>query len=705
MKSVSTLVTAALAIALATAAFGLQPAAAQPTVVSATAPVYVVAVGDIACDPSPVGDPNYSQSYNAGNGTLNGCRQKAVGAAVMAAQPDQFWALGDNQYFNGTYAKYMEVYDKAFGALKGITHPIPGNHEWKDLTLPTKPGSGYFTYFGAAAHPETNGTYSFDAGDWHVLAINDNECDPSHPCGPGSALATWIATDMAASTKPCTVAMWHHPLWSVGGAHAEGYPPMVPVWNQLHGLGVDMVLTGHDHLYVRTKPLGLAVVDPSNPGQVGAPTSDPTGMVEFVIGTGGEDNYAESVAITDALKPFLATYAAKQSPGLFGAAGFHLKSDRYTYSYLPAKDSATFTDNGGRTCRRATQGNPQDVPGEPVTTPPTTTLAAQQVTWAPTNTSVQIPTVKAGSITPSAKATSSGDGAIVYSVTSEGTTGCTVDVSKGIVKYTDVGECEVTATAAGTAKFAEGSQAVVFTIASTAVQAKPDITVVEPATGPRTGGNTITIAGHNFTGTTKVTIGGKSAKFEAIDDTHISAMAPLAKQDGRVTIVVTVGGPRGAATAPDIYTYEAGPATTAAAPAAATATAATPTVDEASLGNPEVARALLPGLKLMSRADAAHVLSTLVKRPPAMTPGAAPTVRVKARKPFALLVRGQPAGEIVELRASIRGKSVVVGSARVDAKGSLRVPAMIATRLGAVTLSFATTSTDRRVYVKVLVVK
>ena len=124
MKSVSTLVTAAVAITLATAGLGMQSAAAQPAVVAGAAPVYVVAVGDIACDPSPVGDPNYSQSYNAGNGTLNGCRQKAVGAAVMAAQPDQFWALGDNQYFNGTYAKYMEVYDKAFGALKGITHPI-----------------------------------------------------------------------------------------------------------------------------------------------------------------------------------------------------------------------------------------------------------------------------------------------------------------------------------------------------------------------------------------------------------------------------------------------------------------------------------------------------------------------------------------------------------------------------------------------------
>ena len=480
MKSVRTIVTASVAVGVSIAALGLSPAAAQ-----VATSVYIVAVGDIACDPSPVGDPNYAPAFNNGDGTKDGCRHKAVGAAVIAARPDEFWALGDNQYFNGTFAKYMESYDTAFGPLKSITRPIPGNHEWKDLTLPTKPGSGYFTYFGPASHPETNGTYSFDTGDWHVLAINDNLCDALHPCGDGSALAQWIATDMAANQKPCTVAMWHHPLWSLGEAHKGGYGPLVPVWNQLHGLGVDMVLTGHDHNYVRTKALGKATVDPADPAKVAPPTLDPNGMVEFVIGTGGVDNYAASAATAQVLAPYLAAYqVGKPSPGLFGAGGFHLKADRYTFSYLPAANSAPFAESGGRTCRRATNGSPQDVPGESTTTTPTT-LAQQSVTWAPTNTSVQATSATGGTIIPSPKATTSGDGAINYGVTSEGTTGCTVDVSKGIVKYTDVGECEVTATAAGTAKFAEGSQAVVFTIASTAVQAKPDITVVEPATGER----------------------------------------------------------------------------------------------------------------------------------------------------------------------------------------------------------------------------
>ena len=285
----------AFAIAVPVSGFAIHSAAAQtPT------SVYVVAVGDIACDPSPPSgktpDPYYYAAYNGGKGTKDGCRQKAVGDAVIAAKPDQFWALGDNQYYDGTYSKYMESYDQAFGPLKSITHPIPGNHEWRDLTIPTKPGAGYFTYFGDAAHQQTDGNYSFDAGDWHVVAINDNLCDLSHPCGPGSSMATWIASDIAANPKPCTAAMWHHPLWSLGEAHKGGYGPMAAVWNQLNGLGVDMVVTGHDHNYVRTVAVGNAVVDPADPSKVLPPTVDPKGMVEFVIGTGGVDNYAANAA-------------------------------------------------------------------------------------------------------------------------------------------------------------------------------------------------------------------------------------------------------------------------------------------------------------------------------------------------------------------------------------------------------------------------
>jgi hypothetical protein len=702
VKRFSKIVTALSAVAVSMAGLSLHPVAAQ-----AATDVYVVAVGDIACDPSPKGDPNYYAAYNNGNGTPDGCRQLAVGAAVVAAKPDQFWPLGDNQYFDGKYAKYMEAYDKAFGAVKSITRPIPGNHEWKDLTLPTQPGAGYFTYFGAAAHPETNGTYSFDAGDWHVIAINDNVCDLTHPCGPGSALATWIASDIAANPKPCTVAMWHHPLWSLGEAHKGGYGPLVPVWNQLNGLGVDMVITGHDHNYVRTVALGNATVDPADPSKVLPPAIDPKGMVEFVIGTGGVDNYAASAATAQTFGAALAAWqVGKPSPGLFGAGGFHLKSDRYTFAYLPAANSAPFTDSAGRTCRRATNGNPQDVPGEPtVTTPTPTTLAPQNVSWTPANTNLRAASTTGGTIAPSESATSNGDGAISYAVTSAGSTGCSVDTAKGVIKYSDPGECEVTATAAATKKFAQGHLAIVFTISPGGPGKKQDMTSVQPASGPIAGGNTITLVGHGFADATKVLMDGTAAKFEVVSDTRMSVVVPPVTQSGPIGIRVTVGPPQGAIVAPTAYTYLAQPVASATPPAAGTVMPVSPVKYLAPVAKPGAARNLAPGMRLLSPAAASHVRSTVVKGRPASSMGAAPTARVKVGKPFSLLIGGQAAGQNVMVRASARGTTVAIGAPRVTAKAWLKVPALTVTRVGVVTLGIITPSSGKRSYVKVLVVK
>lgn len=724
MKRVITVIAivVAMVVSLTTTAAGITPAApAQPE-----PSVYVVAVGDIACDPSPKGDPYYASSFNNGQGTKDGCRQAAVGEAVMAAKPDQFWALGDIQYFDGTYEKFMAVYDKAFGPLKPITQPIPGNHEWLDFSLPKRPGLGYFAYYGAAARPETNGTYSFDVGDWHVLAINDNLCNlPFNPCGPGSSLAKWIASDMAANTKPCTAAMWHRPLWSAGATSANGYGPMVPVWNQLLDLGVDIVLTGHDHLYVRTVPLGRAVADPANPEKVGLPTYDPDGMVQFVLGMGGEDNFAEGKSVATILKPFFASYAAKRSPGLFGATGFRLYKDRYTFSYLAAKASAPFQDTGGRTCRRASNGNPEDIPGEPVAGP---INGAQRVTWTPRNTTV-VHSLTNPRITPTSRATTSGDGEITYAVTSPGTTRCTVDRLTGVVSYVSPGQCEVTATAAGTPWYGENRASVVFAITlpptstprpsaaggsrpsspsssssstrpSTTPAVAPRITSVQPPSGPIAGGTTITLTGTALGNTSRVTIAGRPATFSVINDTTVTVEAPAATKAGAATISLTAVGSRTPASVPNGYTYEGTPSsgqgTTSAGPNAVDSGASAP-------GNPEAAAQLAPGIVLVSREDAADVSATVLRKAPAATTSAAPRVRVRSGATLALVVGGQPAGQTVTVEASLGGAPLRVGSAVVDGKGWLRLPALSLSRPGPITLRLVSSSTGKPRFVRLVV--
>ncbi len=89
----------------------------------------------------------------------------------------------------------------------------------------------------------------------------------------------------------------------------------------------------------------------------------------------------------------------------------------------------------------------------------TISLAPQTVTWSPTTALVWTQ----GTSIPTA-ATTNGNGAITYAVTSAGTTGCTVNPSTGVLVFTAQGSCVVSATAAATSTYAQGSTSVTFVI-------------------------------------------------------------------------------------------------------------------------------------------------------------------------------------------------------------------------------------------------
>jgi RNA polymerase sigma factor (sigma-70 family) len=87
--------------------------------------------------------------------------------------------------------------------------------------------------------------------------------------------------------------------------------------------------------------------------------------------------------------------------------------------------------------------------------------APQVVSWSPSNTALSV----AGSpATPSSVASTNGDGSITYSVSSAGTSGCTVNATTGVLTYTDNGTCTIRATAAETNVYLAASTDVVFTM-------------------------------------------------------------------------------------------------------------------------------------------------------------------------------------------------------------------------------------------------
>jgi hypothetical protein len=288
----------------------------------------VVAAGDIACDAEPRTDGD-------------ACRYGDTSRLIDGRGVDAVLALGDEQYDVGGYGAFVDHFGPTWGEAAGQIFPVPGNHEYAQD--PSSSASGYFRYFGDASRgPDDAGYYSYDLGAcpdepcWHVVALNsmlcfargdcDRPADPTSP-RPGEAMWRWLRRDLARHGNdeyPCTLAYWHHPLFSVS---TESGPSSAvqPLWKLLQRAGADVVLNGHSHNYQRWAP--------QTP--TGAP--DPEGIREFVVGTGGASHYPLSDVDPATL--------AKANDDAFGVLRLALKPDGYQWQFVTVPGEPSFDDS------------------------------------------------------------------------------------------------------------------------------------------------------------------------------------------------------------------------------------------------------------------------------------------------------------------------------------------------------------------------
>jgi Calcineurin-like phosphoesterase len=272
----------------------------------------IAAAGDIACQPGASVTP--STCHHAATSDL------LTGATAVLT-------LGDNQYSDGTLAQFQGSFDPTWGRFKSVMHPSVGNHEYH-----TPGAAGYFDYFGTAAGPRDKGYYSFDIGTWHLVALNSN-CPEIGGCEEGSAQEQWLRADLAASSASCTLAYWHHPLFS-SGAHGSN-PRMRAIWQALYDHGTDVVLSGHDHNYQRFAP------------QTADGVADAQGPREFVVGTGGRSLYLTGTPIAN---------QEAQSQDTFGVLKLTLHPTSFDWQFVPEAGGA-FSDSGSAACVRLGTGN------------------------------------------------------------------------------------------------------------------------------------------------------------------------------------------------------------------------------------------------------------------------------------------------------------------------------------------------------------
>jgi hypothetical protein len=269
-------------------------------------------------------NPSDQSAVLVGAGDIADCADLAgaeATAKLLEKVPGTVMAVGDLAYPDGSKENFV-CYDKTWGRVKSRTRPAPGNHEFHSAGA-----AFYFDYFGAAAGDPKAGYYSYELGTWHIIVLN-SECKDVGGCESGSAQEKWLRADLATHPAVCTLAYWHKPLFSSGGAHGDDLE-IKPLWQALYEANADVVVGGHDHDYERFAPQ-----DPE-----GKPDTK-RGIREFVVGTGGKNH-----------RPFGNPHANSEirDATAFGILKLSLKPGAYDWSFIP-EEGESFADSGSGTC-------------------------------------------------------------------------------------------------------------------------------------------------------------------------------------------------------------------------------------------------------------------------------------------------------------------------------------------------------------------
>ncbi len=242
-------------------------------------------------------------------------------AELLSVTTGPILTLGDTVYPDGTVKQFRDCFDPAWGQLKSRIKPVPGNHDYA-----VGKAEGYYGYFGSAAGDPTKGYYSYDIGEWHMIALNAN-CWAIGGCEKDSPMIKWLEADLASHPSTCTLAYYHQPRWS-SGAHSNNATYQT-LWATLVNGGVDVVLNGHDHDYERFALMNASgAIDTEN------------GTREFVVGTGGKSEYGFFI-----VQP---ASQARYNQG-FGVLGMTLHSTGYDWQFQ-AVPGGVVKDSGQQAC-------------------------------------------------------------------------------------------------------------------------------------------------------------------------------------------------------------------------------------------------------------------------------------------------------------------------------------------------------------------
>ena len=214
--------------------------------------------------PPPTGPASPTRVWVLGDPGSKGSGQLAVRDAFHTFNAnravDLWLMLGDNAYPDGTDADYQkalfEVYPETLRTSP--LWPALGNHDGHSANSITQSGT-YYDIFTLPTRGQAGGVasgteayYSFDYANIHFVCLDSHDSDRA----PNGAMAQWLKADLAATTRDWIIAFFHHPPYSKGTHDSDREGRLVDMRQNflpiLEAGGVDVVLTGHSHVYERS---------------------------------------------------------------------------------------------------------------------------------------------------------------------------------------------------------------------------------------------------------------------------------------------------------------------------------------------------------------------------------------------------------------------------------------------------------------------
>ncbi len=190
---------------------------------------------------------------------------------VKNLELDMYIHVGDMAYTSGTDGEFSERFFKMYEPTlrNTVCWAAMGNHEGKT----SKGEDGIGPYYDAYICPkaaEAGGLpsgkeayYSFDYGKVHFIVLDSHDLDRR----PTGAMAQWLKADLEKTKAEWLIAYFHHPPYTKGSHDSDKEQQLIEMREHIMPIlesgGVDIVFTGHSHIYERSMLINGAYVTPT----------------------------------------------------------------------------------------------------------------------------------------------------------------------------------------------------------------------------------------------------------------------------------------------------------------------------------------------------------------------------------------------------------------------------------------------------------